>query len=261
MSSEARISASSLMVRFGGVLAVADVGFDLAADRLLAVVGPNGSGKSTVLNAICGVVAASGSLAVDGEMVPLGTPRASAAVGIVRLFQAPQPFRGLTVHENVVIGERTERSRGVVGALVRRRSMMAAERRRWGTADDALELVGLASYRDAPVESLSYGQLRLVDLARAITAKPSVLLLDEPTAGLNDAESDHFVEILGAVRERFRPAVVLVDHKIAIVDALADSVLVIDRGLVVTEGPPAEIWADPRVQEAYLGAVSADGAP
>jgi branched-chain amino acid transport system ATP-binding protein len=246
------LEVAELSVAFGGVRALTDVSFTVEQGRFLGVIGPNGCGKSTLLNAITGVVPSRGTVRLDGELVPRERPIAANRVGVARVFQAPQMFAALTVLENVAVGCRPHRRIGVLRSLIGRRSMWRDERLRWAAAEEALARVGLGGLGAADVEGLSYGRQRLVELARCLAARPRVLLLDEPSAGLNDHETDVLVALLQGLHADGL-TVVMVDHKIDVVDRLCERVMVMETGCRIAEGTPEQIWADPRVVDAYLG--------
>jgi branched-chain amino acid transport system ATP-binding protein len=247
------LRADDVTVRFGGVRAVSGVSLDLARDELLGLVGPNGSGKTTFLNALSGAVAASGKLTVEGTTVPFGKPTASWGAGLARVFQAPQTFLALSCLENVLLSSSDRALRGGVGAFLARPAMNARERQRWTSAVEALEFVGLADFTSLPSGMLTYGQRRLLELARAINGRPKVLLLDEPSAGLNDAETAGLAELLKEVKGR-GVALLLIDHKVDFLDSLCDRLVVLELGEVIATGTPDVVWADERVITAYLGA-------
>jgi branched-chain amino acid transport system ATP-binding protein len=244
--------AENIVVDFGGVRAVDGVDLTLAEGEVLGLVGPNGSGKTTLLNALCGIVRATGSLTVAGEPVRLGSPRAAGSAGIARVFQAPQILEELSVRENVVLAVPDRTGRGLAGAWIRRRTMARAERDRLRAADRALDVVGLGTLGDAGSGVLSYGQRRLVELARAVAAGPRVLLLDEPSAGLNDAETAQLGALITELRAGIT-SIAVVDHKVDFLDGICDRMVVLEQGRTVADGPPSVIWRDERVVRAYLG--------
>jgi branched-chain amino acid transport system ATP-binding protein len=246
------LQADRISVSFGGVRGVDDVSATCEAGELLGIIGPNG--KTTFLNALTGVVAAKGTLRVEGRSVALGHPTRAYDAGLLRMFQAPQMFPSFTVLENVLVSSRDHRAAGFFGCWGFRPGMWRHERSRWTAGHAALERVGLDQLADEPATSLSYGNQRLVELARALVAVPKVLMLDEPSAGLNDAETDNLAELIRAM-QRDGLGILLVDHKIDFIDQLCDRVVVLELGTKIAEGPPAEIWADARVMDAYLGTV------
>jgi len=246
------LQADGIVVSFGALRAVDGVDLVVGAEEAVGLVGPNGSGKTTLLNAMTGVVPAVGSLAVAGRGVRLGRPGAIRRAGLARAFQTPQTFAELTCLENVLLADAVPAGRGLTGAWLRRRSMWAAERRRWDRAVAALDRVGLADKATQSAGALSYGQQRLLELARSLVGRPKVLLLDEPSAGLDAAETDQLATLLAEVHGDGLP-LLLVDHKIDFVEAVCARVVVLQLGQAIAAGPPAEVWADDAVIDAYLG--------
>lgn len=251
--------ATDITVSFGGVVACGNVSIRLDPGEVVGLTGPNGSGKSTLLNAVCGLVPASGDLMVGDASVALGEPRAARRAGIVRAFQTPHVWDALTCLENVVLGIADERPTTLRDALLTRRAMRETEEARWALAAAALGRVGLGALADRSAQALTYGQRRMLEVARTIVSRPPFLLLDEPSAGLNQAETAFLARVLADVRES-GTALLVVDHKIDFLDALADRLVVLQLGRVIAEGPPAEVWRDEAVIDAYLGrAQEADG--
>jgi len=250
--SGAVLEAADLRVSFGGVHAVDGVSVQLAERTVLGLIGPNGSGKTSLLNAMTGVVPTTGRLYVGGDQVPLNRPERIRAAGVVRTFQAPQVLADLTCLDNALLSPSDRRGTGVISAWLGRPWQARHEERRRATALDALATVGLADHAERSAGTLTYGQQRLLELARALAGEPRVLLLDEPSAGLNDDETRSLTSLLRIVQER-GISMLLVDHKVDFIDELCDRVLVLELGRRVSEGSPAEIWADARVRDAYLG--------
>jgi ABC-type branched-subunit amino acid transport system ATPase component len=240
-------------VSFGAVKAVDHVSLAVPAGGfVLGIAGPNGSGKTTLLNAITGIVPASGSLEVDGAPVRLGRGYTVRRSGIVRAFQAPQVLPDLTVAENVLLGSSDRRASGLAGAWPLRLHMLRTERERLATALDALERVGIVDLADRPAGALAYGQQRLLELARCISAKPRLLMLDEPAAGLNMAETEHLARVVRAIAAD-PLSLIVIEHKIAFLNVICDELLVLELGKVIAGGPPDQVWSDQRVVDAYLG--------
>jgi branched-chain amino acid transport system ATP-binding protein len=246
------LEAQDIGVRFGGVVAVDGVSVSLAAGEWLGVVGPNGSGKTTFLNALTGAVPATGSLRVEGVRVPLGRPRASRRAGLMRVFQAPQIFTDLTCLENVLLASADREWMGFAGSLAIRPLMWKRERARWIAAEAALEQVGLGALAKEMAADLTYGQQRLLDIARGLCGQPRVLLLDEPSAGLNDAETDNLAALLRTLYGT-QLSVLLIEHKVDFLDRLCDRLVVLELGKTIAEGSPSEVWSNERVVNAYLG--------
>jgi ABC-type branched-subunit amino acid transport system ATPase component len=247
------LTVDHVSVSFGGVRALDDVSLDVRAGELLGLVGPNGSGKSTLLNAIGGFVSATGSVTLDGAGLRLGDPRTSRRAGILRTFQTPQLYDTLTCQENVALADGDRAATGAFTACLARPWVRRRERARWRRAAEALDRVGLPGCVDRPAGEITFGDRRRVELARAVVAGPKAVLLDEPTAGLNDAETEAFAAILQAVTAE-STAVIVVDHKINFIDSLCGDIVVLELGQVIARGSAAEVWADRRVVDAYLGA-------
>jgi ABC-type branched-subunit amino acid transport system ATPase component len=254
------LEARDITVRFGGVVAVNSVSLTVGDGEVLGLIGPNGSGKSTFINAMTGLVPATGGLTVDDRAVPLGRPGAIAASGVLRTFQTPQVHDDLTCLENVLLGLPDRRLRSIGVAWLRRRALMRTERARWAEALEALEFVGLADSAQTPAGGLSYGERRRLELARVYAGRPRTLLLDEPAAGLNHVETIGLVELLHEWRERGGPALLVVEHKIDFLEELCHRMVVLELGRVIAAGEPAAVWADPKVANAYLGVVAEDPA-
>ena len=230
-------------VRFGGVHALRGVDLEVDPGLVTGLIGPNGAGKTTLFNAVCGLQGLNaGQISFDGSNVDGLRPHKRARLGIARTFQRLEVFGSLSVRENV---------------------LAAAEiRRRWSrdhsnagaNADSVLTLVGLGHLADRAGDTLPTGQARLLELARALATKPRLLLLDEPSSGLSDTESDELGDLLGRLAEGGM-AVLLVEHDMELVMRICARINVLDFGTVLTVGSPAEIRADARVRAAYLGAV------
>lgn len=246
------LSASDIHVHFGGVVAVDSVSLELLSGEILGLVGPNGSGKSTFLNALCGLVPATGRLQIGDRDVPLGKTGAVRRFGVLRTYQAPQTYVHLSCLDDVMLSTTDRVGTGIFAAWLLRPVMGRHERARRARALEALDRVGLAGLADAPVAGLPYGQRRSLELARAIAGDPAVLLLDEPSAGLNDSETDEIAALLRSIRDD-GTSLLVVDHKIDFIVAISNRVAVLELGAVVAVGEPGTVFDDPRVIDAYLG--------
>lgn len=244
--SESILTISDVVVRYGGVVAVDHVSFELENGSINGLVGPNGSGKSTLLAAISGTRKANeGSIRFAGRETRQWTPWRLARHGLARTFQGARVVPELTVRDNVALGFDWAPTRGRVP--IRQRRSQAAS-----AIGEALETCGIAHLADGVASELSYGTQRLVEIARAVVARPRLLLLDEPTAGMNDLERSEIEAVQRALREQ-GVTQVLVEHNMAMVVRMCTQVYVLNSGALIASGTPAEIVNDPNVQQAYLG--------
>lgn len=244
--------AEDISVSFGGVLATSRVSLQVNRGEIRGIVGPNGSGKTTLLNALTGLVECEGRAWLDDREISLRRPLGIRREGIVRLFQEPQAIHGLTALENVLLATSDRRFTGVLSSVFARRHMKKVERARLEKATRAMRLVGIAELADADADSLTYGHRRLLDVARAVSADPAVIMLDEPSAGLSEVESAHLASVLSGLRSE-GIILLIVDHKVDFLNGLCDRILVMHQGEKMAEGIPAEVWANTSVIEAYLG--------
>lgn len=247
------LDARGVTVRFGGVVACDGIDLAVATGQIVGLTGPNGSGKSTFLNAVSGLVEATGELTVGGVPLPFGRPVDVARHGVARAFQAPQTWTSLSCLENVVLGSSDRRDHGLTSSLLRRRRMREREQVRWRHAQVMLERTGLGGLTGRAAGSLTYGQRRMLELARSLVGEPDLLLLDEPSAGLNATETAFLAELLTAFRAG-GASVLVIDHKIDFLDRISDRIVVLSLGRVIADAPPTEVWSDDAVISAYLGA-------
>jgi branched-chain amino acid transport system ATP-binding protein len=241
---------------FGGIAAVDDVSLSIARGSLTCVIGPNGAGKSTLFACICGLQRVdAGAVLIDGADVTRRPAHSRARTGLATVFQTTPPLEQLDVLGNAMVGCYAWTRAGFVEGMLRLPSQWREERRIRETALHSLELVGLADRASAPAASLPLGQLRLLAVARALAQNPRVLLLDEPAAGLRGAEKAQLVDTFAALREGGLTQV-LVEHDMQFVGALADRVVVLDRGRVIADGTAAQVRDDEGVVNAYLGSAT-----
>jgi branched-chain amino acid transport system ATP-binding protein len=253
------LDADNLVVAFGGVFANRNVSLRLGAGELRGVIGPNGAGKSTLFGLISGHLRpTSGTIRFDGERIDRLPPHRRAARGIAIVFQGARLFPGMTVLENVAVGAHAHTRVGALSAALRLPAHAREERAIERDAREALERVGLSEWADRGTEQLPLGHQRRVQLARALTGDPRLLLLDEPASGLRSAEREAF-EVLVRQLHADGMTILLIEHDVGLVTRLADRITVLDLGEVIAEGTPDEIRRDPRVIKAYLG-VEADHA-
>lgn len=239
--------------RFGGLAAVDGVTMNVAEGEVRALIGPNGAGKTTLMNLIGGAtMPTSGTIMFAGRDISRRSADARSSDGIRRTFQNLKLFEPLTVLENVMIGLHTEGRAGVLGALLRGPGTRREEERFEARAREVLELVGLAGVARVRAGSLAYGHKRLVEIARAIAARPRLLLLDEPAAGLNPTEADGLVSLVRRIFES-GITIIMVEHHMGVVMAACSRITVLAHGRLLAEGTPGEIQRDPQVVEAYLG--------
>ena len=241
-------------VRFGGVRALDGVSTAVAAGRVTALIGPNGAGKTTLVNVVSGLTRPdAGTVRLCGHDVTGRRPHRIARRGLSRTFQHVELFGDMSVLDNVLVGRHARMRAGAAAATLRLPRHRADERAARRAATVLLERFGLAAHANEAAVGLPFGVQRRTELARALAAEPALLLLDEPLAGLTDAETEEIGRLLRELAADGL-AVLLVDHATDVVLALADQVVVLDRGSVLAEGPPARIRADARVVAAYLGA-------
>ena len=247
------LAVRDLAVRFGGVTALERVSFDVRPGSITSVIGPNGAGKTTAFNAITGYLRPSGGrVTYDGAPLTGLRPSAIARRGIVRTFQKTSVFPALSVEDNVLTGLHLRGTAGFFTVLASGRRLAAEEQALASDAGAVIDFVGLGRRRRAIAGALPYGEQRLVELAVALAAKPRLLLLDEPGAGMTGSEKSIVSALIRRVREQGL-TVLLVEHDMRMVMAISDTVIVLNGGKVIAEGAPAAIQAHPEVIRAYLG--------
>ena len=250
------LSANNLSVRFGGVLAVNGVSFDVRRGEVFTLIGPNGAGKTTVFNLISRIYTpTTGEITFEGRKLSELAPHGVAELGIARTFQNIELFEHASVLQNLLIGRHTHRQTGVWSdifftAKVRRAELAAREK-----VEQVIELLDLQHHRDAMVAGLPYGVRKVVELARALCTEPKLLLLDEPSSGLNVEETDDMAFWIRDIQHELGVTVLMVEHDMSLVSKVSDRVLAMNQGEMLALGTPREVQTHPGVIEAYLGSV------
>jgi ABC-type branched-subunit amino acid transport system ATPase component len=258
----ALLEVRGLVKRFGGLNAVDGVDLDVQSGEIVSVIGPNGAGKTTLFNVVTGLYAPDeGSIHFDGHTLVGLKPNQICTLGIARTFQTVRLFTNMTVLENAMVGQHCRTRSGVFGAVLRPRHTRAEERQVREQARAALSFFGsrLASYReDQPAFALSYANRRRLEIARAMATNPKLILLDEPTAGMNPKETEEMTHLIGDLRDQRGYTIVVIEHDMRLVKGVSDRVVALDYGRRIADGTYDEVATNERVVEAYLGKRAAE---
>jgi branched-chain amino acid transport system ATP-binding protein len=248
------LEVSDLSMRFGGLLAVDGIGFNVGRQEVFAIIGPNGAGKTTVFNCVSGFYQASaGSILLDGLATGGMPSHLVARQGLVRTFQNIRLFKSLTVVENLLVAQHTQVNTNLLSGLLKTPAYRRAEREALDRAAYWLDQVGLTAMANRDAGTLSYGHQRRLEIARCMITRPRLLLLDEPAAGLNPQEKIGLQHLIDRLRQEHRVTVLLIEHDMSLIMGISDRILVMEHGKPIVTGTPQAVRNDERVIKAYLG--------